>query len=225
MLAKRRYKVRVLTQPTPSNPTSTPPTPMVATVRTQTLIVRSTAESIPVMVHKLATGQFAEVPHPTIRSLNDNINLPPLEDIPSAPDRQGTPGPNAGLALENLFETGKDWPIPHTPVLTPASTIKTEEQPKIAAIPSAMVMPKQATEKCSWGLHCPICKNEERREEDWDSDCQNQPKMIPKIFSTPSHSQSYNHKASSTPSHRTSSNHLTFQTGIPKKIRLQKEWE
>ena len=28
-----------------------------------------------------------------------------------------------------------------------------------------MVMPKQATEKCSRGLHCPICKNEEGHEE------------------------------------------------------------
>ena len=36
MIAKRRYKVRVLTQPTPSTPTSTAPTHMVATVNTQT---------------------------------------------------------------------------------------------------------------------------------------------------------------------------------------------
>ena len=84
-------------------------------------------------VYKLAMGQFAEVPHPTTRSLNDNP--PPLEDIPSAPFRQGTPWPNAGSASENLFETRKDWPIPPTPVPTPAPTIKTEEQPKTAAIP------------------------------------------------------------------------------------------
>ena len=103
MIAKRRYKVRVLTQPTPSIPTSTAPTPMVATVSTQTPVVRSTAESIPVTVYKLAMGQFAEAPHPTTRSLNDNP--PPLEDILSAPVRQGTPWPNAGSASENLFET------------------------------------------------------------------------------------------------------------------------
>ena len=85
MIVKRRYKVRVLIQPTPSTPTATAPTPMVATVSTQTLIVKSTAESIPVMVYKLAMGQFAEIPHQTPRSLNDNTNPPPLEYIPGCP--------------------------------------------------------------------------------------------------------------------------------------------
>ena len=43
-----------------------------------------------------------------------------------------------------------------------------------------MTMPKQGTEKCSWELHCPICKNKEKyREEDWDGDLQNQPKNAP----------------------------------------------
>ena len=55
-------------------------------------------------------GQFAKVPCPTTRSISDNPL--PLEDIPSAPVRQGTPWPNAGSASENLFETKKDWPIP-----------------------------------------------------------------------------------------------------------------
>ena len=178
VIAKRRYKVRVLTQPTPSTPTLTAPTPMVVTVSTQTPMRRSTAESILVTIHKLATGQFAEVPCPTTRSISDNP--PPLEDIPSVPVRQGTPWPNAGLASENLFETRKDWPIPTTSVPTPTPTIKTEEHPKIAAIPHAMTMPKQATEKCAWGLHCPICKNkEEHGEEDWDGNLQNQPRTCP----------------------------------------------
>ena len=101
------------------------------------------------MVYKLAAGQFAEISHPTSRSLNDYTNPPPIEDIPSAPVRQGTPWPNAGSASENLFDTRKDWPIPPTLVPTPAPTIKTEEQPQTAAIPWAMVIPKQATEKCS----------------------------------------------------------------------------
>ena len=181
MVAKRRYKVRVLTQPTPTTPTSTAPTPTVATVSTQTPIVRSTAESVPVTVYKLATGQFAEVPCPS--TLNDNSNPPPLEDIPSAPVRQGTPWPNAGAASENLFETRKDWPIPPTPVPTPTPTIKTEEPPKIAAIPHAMVIPKQTTEKCSWGLHCPIYKNDkEHGEEDWSVDMQNQLRMHPPYY-------------------------------------------
>ena len=89
MIAKRRYKVRVLTQPTPSTPASTTPIPMLATVSTQTPMVRSTAESILVTIHKLAMGQFAEVPHPMIRSISDNPQ--PLEDIPSAPVGEGTP--------------------------------------------------------------------------------------------------------------------------------------
>ena len=136
--------MRVITQPTPSIPTPTAPAPMVVTVSTQTPMVRSTAESILVTIHKLAMGQFAEVPHPTTRSINDN--LPPLEGIPSAPVRQGTPWPSAGLASENLFKTRKDWPIPPTPVPTSAPH-QTEEQPKIAVIPCAIAMPKQASEK------------------------------------------------------------------------------
>ena len=91
MIAKRRHKVRVLTQPTPFTPTSTAPVPMVATLNTQTPMVRSTAESLPVTIHKLAMGQFANVPHPTTRSINDNP--PQLEDIPSVPVRQGPLGP------------------------------------------------------------------------------------------------------------------------------------
>ena len=54
LIAKRKHKVMVLTQPTPSTPTSTAPAPMVATISTQTPMVRSTAESIPVTIHKLA---------------------------------------------------------------------------------------------------------------------------------------------------------------------------
>ena len=95
-------------------------------------------------------------------------NPPPLEDIPSAPVRQGNPWPNTGSASENVCETRKDWPIPPTPAPTP--TVKTETPPQIAAIPWLMVTPKEVTEKCSWGPHCPICKNEEEHAEDWDSD-------------------------------------------------------
>ena len=146
MIAKRRYKVRVLSQSTPFIPTSAAPAPVVATVSTQTPSVRSTAESVPVTVCKLAMGQFAEVPCPTTRPQNEKSYPPPLEDIPNAPPRQSTPWPNTGSASEN-------WLIPHTPVSTSAPTIKTEEQSKVAAIPHAMVMPKHATEESSWGLH------------------------------------------------------------------------
>ena len=99
--------MRVLTQPTPSTATSTAPTPTVATVSTQTPEVRSTAESIPVMVYKLATAQFAESPCPTTIPQNKGSNPPQLEDIPSAPIRQSTPWHSTGLASENQFETKK----------------------------------------------------------------------------------------------------------------------
>ena len=71
MLAKRRYKVRVITQPTPTTPTQTAPTPTVATTSTQMPVVRSTTTSILVMVYKLATGQFSEVSYPTGRLQNE----------------------------------------------------------------------------------------------------------------------------------------------------------
>ena len=73
----------------------------------------------------------------------------------------------------------KDWPIPPTPTATPAPPIKMETAPQVAAISHVMVMPKQATEKCSWGLHCPICKNKEEHEEDWDGNMLNQARMCP----------------------------------------------
>ena len=78
MIAKRRYKVRVLTQPTPSTPTSTAPSPTVATVSTKTPVIRSTAESIPVTVYKVVKGKFAEIPCPTTRPQNEVSNPPPL---------------------------------------------------------------------------------------------------------------------------------------------------
>ena len=77
-------------------------------------------------------------------------------------------------------------PIPPTPVPTPVSSIKTEEQPKIAVIPSTMVMPKWMTEECSWKPHCSILTNDEEHEEDdWDGNKQNQPKMHPQKPSVP----------------------------------------
>ena len=119
-----------------------------------------------------------EVPYQTTRlqdeghPLTQDSNRPPLEDIPSTPIRQGTPWPNTESASENLFETRKDWQIPPTPVPTPTPSIKSETPPQVAVIPHAMVRPKEAAEGCSCGLHCPICKNEEEHEEDWESDNQ-----------------------------------------------------
>ena len=196
ILTKRNYKVRVLAHPVPATPTtpvhSTAPAPMVTTTSTQTPVARSAATSIPVTVYKLATGQFAEVPYPTTRPqdeghpITQNSNPPLLEDIPSAQVRQSTPWPNAVLASENLFKTRKDWPIPPTPVPTPAPTIKMEAPPQIAACPYVMVRPKQAAEGCSWGPHCPICKNEAEHKEDWDGNNQTEhPRMHPQNMQQP----------------------------------------
>ena len=91
---------------------------------------------------------------------------------------------------------------------------KTEESPKIAAIPYTMVMPKQATGKCSWEPHCPICKNEEEhREEDWDGNRQNQPRMHPQNIQHPNHKilSALSHQICNTLSNKTFSapNHNT----------------
>ena len=118
-------------------------------------------------------GKFAEVPYPTARPQKEghpsiqSSNPPPLEDISNAPVRQSTPWPSTGSLSENLFDTRKDWPFPPTPTPTPAPTVKTEAPSQVAVILHAMVMPKQVAEKCSWGLHCPICQNEEEHKEDW----------------------------------------------------------
>ena len=183
VLAKRRYKVKVIAQPipttpmptTPVNSTPTVPIPTVATTFTQTPIIKSATTSIPATVYSLATRKFAEVPYPSERPQAEenlsihNSNPPPLEAVPDAPVRQDTPWPSTESVPKNLFETRKDWPIPPTP----APTVKTEVPPQTAAIPHAMVMPKQVVEKCTWGPHSPICiKEEEEGQEDWNSDRQ-----------------------------------------------------
>ena len=71
MIAKRGYMVRVLAQPTPTITTPTAPPPPVATASTQMPATRSAAMSMLVTVYKLATRQFAEVPHPTPKPQNE----------------------------------------------------------------------------------------------------------------------------------------------------------
>ena len=181
MLAKRRYKVKVVAQPIPTTPTptapvnSTAPTTTVATASSQMPMVKFTAMFIPITVYNLVKGKFSEFPYPTGRPQTEgnpsvqNSHPPPLEDILNAPVREATPWSSIGSSSENLFKGRRDGPIPPTP----APTVKTEVPPQTAAISYVMVMPKQVVEKCSWGLHCPICKNEEEhRKEDWNSDRQ-----------------------------------------------------
>ena len=161
MLAKRRYKVKVIAQPIPTTPTPTAQVKSTAPTPTQTPMVKSTAMSILITVCNLTKGKFSEIPYPTERPQNEgnpsvhNSNSPPLEDIPIAPVRDATPWPSPGSASENLFEARKDWQV-HP---TPAPTVKTEAPPQLVVTPHAMVMP--------------ICKNEEEHgEEDWNSDRQ-----------------------------------------------------
>ena len=216
VLTKRRYKVRVIVQPIPTTQTPTAPlnsaapTTTVATPPTQTPLVMSVAESILVMVYKLAKGKFDEVPYPTGRPQNEghppiqSSNPPPLEEIPNAPVRHGTPWPSTGSASENLFDTRKDWLIPPTPAPTLALIVKMQAPCQVAVIPHAMVTPKQVAEKCSWGLHCPICKKEEEHEEDWDAKGKkNNQEYAHKTLSTPSHKtfSTSTHKTLSIPSH------------------------
>ena len=89
---------------------------------------------------------------------------------------------------------------------------KVEVPPRVAAIPHAMVLPKPQNnrpveEKCTWGLHCPICKKEdEEGTEDWNGDTQEsqQRNHCPQ---NPWHPQTY---------------HIPDR--YLQQIRLQKEW-
>ena len=88
---------------------------------TQMAVVRSTAASIPVMVYKLATGQFPEVPHPTGRPQEKKIlpftlTLHHSRTYPMPQSDRGLLGPTQGSAPENLLKGRKDWPITTTSV-------------------------------------------------------------------------------------------------------------
>ena len=81
-------------------------------------------------------------------------------------------------------------------------------------------MPKQATEKCSWGLHCPICKNEEH-EEDWDGDRQREPRMCPQNAEHPQ-AQSTQHPQAQNTQHSQS---FDVPDRYSKQSQLRREWE
>ena len=189
--AKRRYKVRVISQPLPTAPTTSlfvnpilTPTGAISNASTQMFIVKSAAMSIPVTVYNLAKGKFERIPYPAgspqveENPSASNCNPPQLEATPNAPMfqvREDTPWPNDVPASMNLFKARADWSIPATPAPT-VKVEKTEVPPQVAANPHAIVLPKpqnnrSAKEKCTWGLHCLICKKEEEDgTEDWNSD-------------------------------------------------------
>ena len=120
----KRYKVRVIVQPSPTTPTTSAPvnptaTPAAPTSNASTLmsIVKLAATSIPVMVYNLAQGKFKGIPYPAERSQKNpapSCNPPQLEATPSAPTfqvREDTPWPNTMPASMNLYKARADWPI------------------------------------------------------------------------------------------------------------------
>ena len=184
---KRRFKVRVIAQPMPTNPTlatnltlSTQPTPTMATtmVTIQMPMARAaiiTATGIPLTVYSLAQGKFKGVPYPTKRLQEEeglstpSSNNPLVEQQSKAAvtatvpqKREDTPWHNTMPASTNLFKARTSWPIPPVEAPTAIKMEKTEEKtpPRVAAISHTMTnKPHQgkAEEKCGWGLHCPIC--------------------------------------------------------------------
>ena len=133
-------------------------------------VVKSAAMFIPVTVYNLAKEKSDGVPYLTERPQAEkspsvhNFNPAQPEAIPNIPTfqaREDTPWPNTIPASMNLFENRADCPIP--PLQTPSVKVeKAEDPPRVAAIPHAMVLPKQIEEKCTGGPHCPICKKEEQ---------------------------------------------------------------
>ena len=105
---KRRFKVRVIGQPMPTNPTlptnltlSTEPTPTVATTMatTQMPVARTaatTTTAIPVTVYNLAQSKFKGIPYPT-KGCKKKAPRPPAVTTPlwsSNPKLQSLPQPH-----------------------------------------------------------------------------------------------------------------------------------
>ena len=108
--------------------------------------------------------------------------------------REDTPWPNTVPVSTNLFEARASWPIPPAETPTVVKMEKTEAPPRVAPIPYAMVLNKpknnrQVEEKCTWGLHCPLCPKEEGTE-DWNSDRQENQQRT-HYPQSPQHPQAY----------------------------------
>ena len=106
---KRRFNVRVIAQPMPTNPnlsvnpvlpTDPTPTAVTTTVKTQMPVakqVTATATLIPVTVYNLAQGKFRGIPYPTRKPQEERIPLHPAVTIPlwsSNPKLQALPQPH-----------------------------------------------------------------------------------------------------------------------------------
>ena len=147
---------------------------------------------------------------------------PPLEDVPI---HAGTPWPEAGKMLGNLFKTRKDWLIPpnynndnntNTAIATSSkSPIKIEPKPKEEPTTSLIAR------KCGWGPNCPICKN---IEEDWDGDHQKQLQQKPQPqvqIPQMQHPQALNYQKPQKPNSKT----VDVSNWYPSQLKLHKQWE
>ena len=136
---KRRFTVRVIAQPMPTNPTlpvnptlPTEPNPIVVNtmVTTQMPVAKSAAmaaTSIHLTVYSLAEGKFEGIPYPTGKPKEEegppapSCNNPQERQQPGAvvtattpQNREDTPWPNTMPASTNLFDARAFWPIPPT---------------------------------------------------------------------------------------------------------------
>ena len=136
--------------------------PKMANASTQTPI------PIPITIQNIAKGKFHETPstaeRPQDLSSDDDSTCLPLEDVTKA--RASIPCPKTGSVTENLYESRKDWPIPHAPASTPVSMVKTEMPPQDVAISHAIGTPNPNIRTCVWGPNWHIWKNNKKHEED-----------------------------------------------------------
>ena len=173
---KRRFKMRVIAQPMPTNLTlpmssilPAEPSPMVntSTATTPKPVTSSAATSIPVTVYNLAQVNFKGIPNPQEQQPEATPTVTTLQT------REDTPWSNTMPASTKLFNAKKSWPIPPTDTPAVVKMEKTEVPPRVAAIPHTLVMNKPqnnrpAEEECIWGPHCPICTKEGTEDQNGD---------------------------------------------------------
>ena len=114
--------------------------------------------------------------------LKPKTNVPESRPPSLVPVCKSTPWPGTGTASGNLFEDRNLLLPPNyldnenkndnehkntTSVNSPRPPIK-EEKPKEN---------EQSAEKCRWGLDCPFCKNQEKKEEENKTQQQQKPKV------------------------------------------------
>ena len=161
---KRKFKVRVIAEPMPMNPTpSTEPNHTVVNtmMTTQMPVAKSTAtvpKPMPVTVYNLAQGKFEGIPYPTGKLQEEegpptpSCNTPQERQQPevAAPqNREDTSWPNTMSASTNLFDVRASWPIPPTEAPTIVKTEQAEKRtpPRLATIPHTLVLNKPQSNK------------------------------------------------------------------------------